>query len=129
MNLEGDRCEDTGFCLSRSIKVNEHEKFPGVSILEMVKDSFCSRTVRILCLHRSSNSSLSVFYNTLETFHTTYKMLDIILGDFSINVIANNDNLQQVMPQYQLRWLLGLRKLRSSEKVEILQIGLILRIA
>ena len=28
-----------------------------------------------------------------------------------------------------LRWLLELRKLRSSEKVEILQIGLILRVA
>ena len=29
----------------------------------------------------------------------------------------------------KLRWPLGLRKLRSSEKVEILQMGLILRIA
>ena len=32
------------------------------------------------------------------------------------------------LPQ-NLRWLLGLRQLRSSEKFEILQIGLILRVA
>ena len=29
-------------------------------------------------------------------------MFDIILGDFSINVVANTNNLQQVMSQYQL---------------------------
>ena len=29
-------------------------------------------------------------------------MFDITLGDFSINVVANNNNLKQVMSQYQL---------------------------
>ena len=29
-------------------------------------------------------------------------MFDIILGDFNINVFANNNSLQQVMLQYQL---------------------------
>ena len=95
-NVESDRYQNIGFCLSRSIKVNEHETFPGVSILEIVQDSFC----KILLLCRSPNSSLNIFYNRLETFLSTYEMFDIILGDFSINVVANNNNLQQVMSQY-----------------------------
>ena len=101
LNLEGDRYQNIGFCLSRSIKVSKHEKFPGVSVLEIVKDSVCSFTPRILLLYRSLSSSLSIFYNSLETFLSTYKMFDIILGNFNINVVANN-NIQQVMSQYQL---------------------------
>ena len=99
--MEGDRYQNIGFCLSRSIKVNKHEKFPGVPILEIVKDNICSGTVRILLLYRSPRSSLSILYNRPETFLSTYKMFDIILGGFNINVVANN-NLQKVMSQYQL---------------------------
>ena len=36
---------------------------------------------------------------------------------------------QDIKQNVLLRWLLGLRKLRSSEKVDILQIGHILRVA
>ena len=102
MNEEGDRYRNIGFYLSRSIKVCEHENFPGVYILEIVKDSFFSGTVHILLLLRSPNSSLSIFYNRLETFLSTLEMFDITIGDFNINVISNNNNIQQVMLQYQL---------------------------
>ena len=32
LNMKGDRYRNIGFCLSKSVKVNQHEKFPGVSI-------------------------------------------------------------------------------------------------
>ena len=73
-----------------------------MSILEIVKDNFRSGTVQILLLYRIPNSSLSMFYNRPETFLSTHKMFDIILGDFNISVVANKNNLQQVMSQYQL---------------------------
>ena len=102
LNVEGDRYQSIGFYLSRSIKVNEDEKFPGVSILEIIKDSFCSGTVRFLLLYHNPNSSLRISCNRLETFLLTYNMFDIILGDFNIYIVANNKNLQQVMWQYAL---------------------------
>ena len=74
LNVEGDRYQNTGFCLSKSVKVYKHEKFPRVSILEIVKDSFCSGTLQILLLYRSPSSSLSIFYNRIETFLSTYKI-------------------------------------------------------
>ena len=52
-NVKGDRYQNIRFCLSRSVEVNKHKKFQGVSSLEMVKDSFCSVTLRILLLYRS----------------------------------------------------------------------------
>ena len=33
LNVEGDSYENIGFCLSRSVKVNKHQKFPWVSVL------------------------------------------------------------------------------------------------
>ena len=75
LNVEGDSYQNTEFCLSRSIKIHEHDKFPGVCILEIVKDSFFSGTVPILFLYCSPSSSLRIFYNRLETFLSTYKIL------------------------------------------------------
>ena len=57
LNMEDDRYQDNGFFLSRCKKINEHGKFPNIFILEIVKDSFCSGTARILSLYRSPNSS------------------------------------------------------------------------
>ena len=93
-NVEGDRYQNVGSCLSRSVKVNKHENFPGVSILEIVKESFCSATLRILFLYCSPSYCIS--YTRLETVLSTYKTFEIILGHFNINIIGNN-NMQQVM--------------------------------
>ena len=101
MNVEGVRYQNIGFCLSKSVKVNKHETFPGVSISDIVKESFCSGTLQILLLDLSPSSSLNIFCKRLETFLSTYKIFDIIICDFNINAVANN-NLQQVMSQYQL---------------------------
>ena len=77
--------------------------FPEVPVLEIVKDTFSTNKVRILLLYRSPNSSLTIFYNRLEVFLSTIEVFDLILGDFNINVFASsNNNLQNIMSQYQL---------------------------
>ena len=103
LNLESDRYQNIGFCVSKSTRVVKHEMFPEVSVLEIVKDTFSTNKVRILLLYRSPNSSLTIFYNRLEVFLSTYEVFDLVLGDFNINVFASsNNNLQNIMSQYQL---------------------------
>ena len=45
------------------------------------------------------------------------------------SIKTNKKEIATITNNFLLRWLLGLRKLKSSEKVEILQIGLTLRVA
>ena len=46
---------------------------------------------------------MTIFYNRLEVFLSTIEVFDLILGDFNINVFASsNNNLQNIMSQYQL---------------------------
>ena len=40
LNMEDDRYQNNGFFLSRCKTINEHGKFPNVSILEIVKTVF-----------------------------------------------------------------------------------------
>ena len=50
LNLESDRYQNIGFCVSKSTRVVKHEMFPEVSVLEIVKDTFSTNKVRILLL-------------------------------------------------------------------------------
>ena len=89
--------------MSKSSRVAKHEMFPEVSVLEIAKDTFSTNKVSILLLYRSSNSSLTIFYNRLEVFLSTFEVFDLVLGDFNINAFASsNNNLQNIMSQYQL---------------------------
>ena len=69
LNVEDDRYQIIGFCL---LSFNEYEKLPGLSIFEIVKDSFCPGTVQILLVYRNLNSSLrgcrQITFVTLNRF-------------------------------------------------------------
>ena len=69
LNVEDDRYQIIGFCL---FSFNEYEKLPGLSIFEIVKDSFCPGTVQILLVYRNLNSSLrgcrQITFVTLNRF-------------------------------------------------------------
>ena len=81
LNLESDRYQYIGFCVSKSTGLVKHEMFPEVSVLEIVKDTFFTNKVRILLLYRSPNSSLTIFYNRLEVFLSTFEVFDLVLAD------------------------------------------------
>ena len=80
------------------------QSIPALNGLMNMKSSleYFKECKRKFLLKHCPNSSLSIFYNSLETFLSTFKMFDKILCDFNINIVANNNNLQQVMSQYQL---------------------------
>ena len=55
-----------------------------------------------MLVHRSPNSSLSSFCNSLENFLSHY-CVDIVLGDFNINTLNEaNINLQDIFSNYTL---------------------------
>ena len=74
-----------------------------VSVLGVVKKQLLLRDLRILLHFKPPDSSLTVFYNRLETLLSTSKMLNIVLGDFNINIVTHsNSKMQQLMSQYKL---------------------------
>ena len=69
-----------------------------VSVLGVVKKQLLLRDLRILLHFKPPDSSLTVFYNILETLLSTSKMLNIVLGDFNINIVTHsNSKMQQLM--------------------------------
>ena len=55
-----------------------------------------------MLVHRSPNSSLASFCNSLENFLRHY-CVDIVLGDFNINTLNEaNINLQDIFSNYTL---------------------------
>ena len=102
LNLEGDRYQNIGFCLSKCIKIDKRENLPGVTILETIEDSFCTNIIRILLLYCGSISSLTIFYNRLLLFLSTCEVFDIVLGDFNITALANGNDLRNKLSEYQL---------------------------
>ena len=104
LNLESDRYQNIGFCVSKSTSLVKHEMFPEVSVLEIAKDTFSTRqSQNLYFFSRSPNSSLTIFYNRLEVFLSTFEVFDLVLGDFNINVFdSSNNNLRNIMSQYQL---------------------------
>ena len=96
LNLEGDRYKNIGFCLSKRMEINKHEKFPGVSILKTIKSNFFKNIITILLLYRSLNSSLTIFYNRVDLFLLTCEIFDLVLRDFKINALANGAKLRNI---------------------------------
>ena len=60
-------------------------------------------TIWIILLYCSPSSSLTIFFDTLDIFVSDHCIIDIVLGDFSIDILNNtNINLQNVFPNYTL---------------------------
>ena len=75
----------------------KHEVFPGISIIDIRKDSFSHDIIRIMLLYRSPNSPLTSFYNTSENA-LSESFIDIVLGDFKIDILNSiNINLNNVL--------------------------------
>ena len=95
-NSCGARHQNLAFCLSQNIVLLKHEAFLSISIIDIRKDSFSHNMISVMLLYRSPNSPLTSFYNTLEN-------IDIVLGDFNIDILNNiNVNLKNVLSNYTL---------------------------
>ena len=67
-NFCGARHQNFGFCRGQIIVFLKHEAFPGISIIDIGKDSFSHDTIRVILPYRSPNSPLTSFYNILEIY-------------------------------------------------------------
>ena len=96
-NSCGARHQNLAFCLGQNIVLLKHEAFPGIPIIDIRKDSFSHDIISVMLLYYvTPNSPLTSFYNTLEN-------IDIVLGDFNIDILNNiNVNLNNVLSNYTL---------------------------
>ena len=99
-NSCGERHQNLAFCLRGNIIFLKHDTFPGISVIDITKNSFSYDIIRIMLVYCGPNSSLTSFYNTLEYFLRCY-CIDIVLGDFNINTLnGENINLQDISSNY-----------------------------
>ena len=62
---------------------------------------FSSNTIRIVLLYRSLSSSITTFYNIMESLLSESHVIDIVLGDFNIGILNSaNINLQHVFSRF-----------------------------
>ena len=90
-NSCGERHQNLAFCLRGNIIFLKHDTFPGISVIDITKNSFSYDIIRIMLVYCGPNSSLTSFCNTLEYFLRCY-CIDIVLGDFNINTL-NGENI------------------------------------
>ena len=90
-------------CLHSSIQLVTHSKMLGVSMIDILKPSFSKNILRLVLLYRSPNSSIPLFYENLREIVNPELHVDIILGDFNLNIFnATNDTLGTILSNYQL---------------------------
>ena len=102
-NSCGPRHKNLAFCLGQNIALSKHETFPGISVIDITKASFSHNTIRIKLLYRSPSSLLLTFFNTLENLLSDHHTIDLVLGDFHIDILnSTNINLQNILSNYTL---------------------------
>ena len=102
-NSFGVRHENLAFCLGQNIVLSKHETFPGISIIDITKNSFSHKTIQIMLLYRSPSSYLTRFFSRLENLLSDRHIIDIVLGDFNIDILnSTNINLQKFLSNYTL---------------------------
>ena len=93
----GVRHKNIAFCLGQNIVFSKHETFPGISVVDIAKTSFSHNTIQIMLLYRSPSSFLTTFYNTLGNLLSDHHAIDLVLGNFNIDILnSKNNNLQNL---------------------------------
>ena len=94
--------QNLALCLGQNIVPLKHEVSPGISIIDIKKDSFSHDLIRVILLYRSPNSPLTSIYNSLEN-ELSDIFINIVLGDFNTDILnIININLNNVLSNYTL---------------------------
>ena len=75
------------FSLDHKKIILKHDTFPGISVIDIIKDSFPQDTMRIMLLYCCPSSSIAMFSNTLENLLSDSIIIDVLLGDFNIAIL------------------------------------------
>ena len=85
-NSCGVRHKNLAFCLGQNIILLKHKDFLGISVIDITKNSFSHNTIRIMPLYRPPSSSITTFFNTLKNLLSGRHIIDVVLGDFNIDI-------------------------------------------
>ena len=95
-NSCGVRHKNLAFCLGQNIVLSK-QTFPGISVIDITKTSFSDNAMRIMLLYHSPSSSILTFFNTFENLLNHRHIIDIVFGDFNIDILnSTNINLENV---------------------------------
>ena len=89
-------------CLCNDINVVAHKRFPGISMIDVLKPSFSKQILRLILLYCSPNSSITLFYESLREIVCPELHVDIILGDFNIDIFNEPSNTLNILSDYEL---------------------------
>ena len=76
----------------KNLQAKEIEKDPGFYLFQVIKNTFIDIPLKILLLYRSHQQSLQSFINTLDRFLVHHTDIDMILGDFNIDILGTKSD-------------------------------------
>ena len=85
-----DKFKSLMFGYRKNLEALDIEKSSGFFLFKVIKHSFIDIPFKILLLYRSHQESLQSFINTLNRFLEHHSDIDIILGDFNIDILSSN---------------------------------------
>ena len=98
-NNREDKFQSIAICSKYDTDIRSHSKFCCVSYLTFVKSTFDSNIMKLLVLYKKNSLLLTNFCNWLLKF-IFYNPVDIILGDFNMNALHENNSLLHVLSAY-----------------------------
>ena len=90
-------------CLVKKVSLVSHHKLLRFSIFDISKPNFSKNVLRFILLYRSPNCSVTLFFNRLREIVRSELYIDIILGDFNLNMFNDSsDSLKSILSSYEL---------------------------
>ena len=80
-----------------SVTVLDDQHVSGFSLLKLRKSVFSDRIYTILLLYRSHQETVNSFLNNLSTVLSEFPDIDIILGDFNIDILKETVERQGLL--------------------------------
>ena len=94
-NMDNHYFSSLAICYQGSIKICDHQKFDGISIVKVHKSTFSNKIIGIVLLYRKHSPTLSSFYEAL-TIVNDHEDISIILGDFNLDVLDSDVHKQLI---------------------------------
>ena len=89
-------------CYKNELRITEHVKFSGVSVVSFIKADFSHNPFSLLLIYRQPGNVPQSFYDNLTDILQN-KNIDIILGDFNIDASSPRyDNLRILLMNFKL---------------------------
>ena len=96
-NNDTDKFKSLAIGYKESVTILEHEHVSGFSHVKLKKNAYSERTFNILLLYRSHQETLTSFFSSLHTVLSELPDIDIIFGDFNIDLLKESEEKQNLL--------------------------------